>query len=230
MLKVCFPFRTRCPAHRGPRPRGCGGRSGGATWGSSRCCTHGSPSTCPGPTWAGEFHGHRQRGLESGWWWDGDSLFSVLPKVGRGPGSKHTSVQVVGMGLARFSALLTEPWEPSDTSSTPVAIPTVGPLLHGWAGLAATKEGGWLEPWTLCCCCRWWWTPSSPWNLLTEAGMEGKLRAVSPRPPPHPILGRTGGVGPEVPVSQSGQCGKRVESPAAPPRVTSLSPAAADLG
>ena len=58
----------------------------------------------------------------------------------------------------------------------------------------------------------------------------GELRAVSPRPPPHPILGRTGGVGPEVPLSQSSQCGKRVQSPAAPPRVTSPSQAAADLG
>lgn len=74
---------------------------------------------------------------------------------GQVPGSKHTAVQVVGVGLARFSALLTEPWEPSDTSSTPVAVRTVGPLLHGWAGLADTKEGGWLGPWTLCCCCRW---------------------------------------------------------------------------
>lgn len=73
-------------------------------------------------------------------------------------------------------------------------------------------------------------TPSSPWNLLTEAGDGGKLRAVSPCPPPHAASWENSGVGPRSLCEPERQCGKRVESLAAPPRVTSLSPAAADLG
>lgn len=55
LLNVCFLFRTRCPALRGPRPRAWGGKSGGVTSGWSLCCIPGSPSTCPGQTWVGEF-------------------------------------------------------------------------------------------------------------------------------------------------------------------------------
>lgn len=211
MLKVCFPSGHACsswPASPGWRWEKCCG----SDLHSSRCCTHCPPQYLPGispePVSSTAPGSKAWRLAVTGLW------FLVQCSSKREEGQVANTPQCKWWAWAWLASQPCWPSPGNPQTPAPPLWPPLGLLLHGWAGLAATKEGGWLWPWTLRLL-QLVVKPQFPCELShMRQGWRGSWGQSAPCPPPAtPVFGRNRVEwGPGGPCEPERSVWKRVES------------------